>query len=93
MTRVVLHINRLVLRGVERGDAEAVSTALQAQLQAQLSADAGAAWRGLAGTHRLRAAQVTLPPDADAAALGSAVAVSIAGITTPTPAATQGGGQ
>lgn len=33
MKRVVLHIDRLVLNGVDRADAQAVSAGLQAELQ------------------------------------------------------------
>ena len=37
MSRIVLHIDRLVLRGIEPGDAKALSAALQAELQRQLA--------------------------------------------------------
>lgn len=91
MTRVVLHIDRLVLRGVERGDAEAVSAALQAELHTLLSVDGGAALREQAGVHRVRAGQVALHAGADAAALGSAVAGRIAGVVTPAQGAAHRG--
>ena len=81
MTRVVLHIDRLVLRGVDLGDAQAVSAALQAELHALLSADGGAALREQAGTHRLKAAPVSA--GTGAAALGHAVADRIAGASAP----------
>jgi hypothetical protein len=38
MTRVELHIERLLLEGVEPQDAQATGAALQAELQQQLSA-------------------------------------------------------
>lgn len=83
MTRVVLHIDRLVLRGIDRGDASAVSAALQDRLHALLAADGGAALREQGGTHRLRAASAPVPADAGAAAIGHAVAERIAGVPAP----------
>ena len=43
MTRIVLHIDRLVLRGVDPADARAVAAAMQAELGRLLGSDAGAA--------------------------------------------------
>lgn len=37
MSRIVLQIDRLVLRGIESGDAESFATALQAELQRQFA--------------------------------------------------------
>jgi len=76
---IVLHIDRLVLRGVDRADAPAVRAALQAELRTLLGAGGGIpplAAHGAAAV--LRAAPVRLPPGADAAALGRAVAGGIA---------------
>lgn len=91
MTRVVLHIDRLVLRGVARGDAAAVSAALEARLHALVVADRGAALlerSGPRGTHRM---PTTVPAGTGAAALGHAVADRIAGGSAPAPSPTEGG--
>ncbi|MBS0291452.1 MAG: hypothetical protein JSS01_02870 [Proteobacteria bacterium] len=79
MTRVVLHIGRLVLRGVDAADAHQVAGALQAELGRQLGVDAGAAL--VAGGNRalLRAGRVTLAPGDGGQSLGRAVAERIAG--------------
>lgn len=74
MTRVVLHINRLVLRGVDPADAGAVATALRTELAQLLRADAGAT---LADRAVLRAGRVHLAPDNPGAALGRSVAARI----------------
>lgn len=90
MRRIVLHIDRLVLRGVDRGDAAAVSAALQAELQSLL----GPGGAGTLATQRsmdaLQAGRVHLPQGADAPALGRAVAARVAGV--PGPAKPPGGG-
>lgn len=80
MTRLVLHIDRLVLRGVERADAAAVSAALQARLQTLLAADGGEALRQRAGTPMVRLGRVPLGAGRDAPALGEAVAERIANV-------------
>ena len=77
MTRIVLHIDRLLLRGVERADAAAVAEALQAELHTLLAAG-GSPLATQGNTHALQAAQVRLAEGADAAALGRAVAARIA---------------
>jgi hypothetical protein len=77
MPRIVLHIDRLVLRGVERADAAAVSEALQAELRTQLAGGRSPlATQG--STHALQAGKVRVPQDGGAAALGHAVATRIA---------------
>jgi hypothetical protein len=91
MTRVVLHIDRLVLRGIDRGDAGAVSAALQERLHALLAADGGAALREQGATHRLRTTAAPVPADAGAAAIGHAVAERIAGAPAPFGPSTRGG--
>ena len=78
MPRIVLAIDRLVLRGVERADAAAVAQALQAQLQTLLAAG-GSPLAAQGSSHMLQAGKVRLPHGADAAALGRAVAARIAG--------------
>ncbi|RST50126.1 hypothetical protein [Variovorax sp. MHTC-1] len=89
MPRIVLSIDRLVLRGVERVDAAAVAAALQSELHALLASGSSTlATQGSA--HALQAGQVRLPHGADAAALGRAVAVRIAG-DPPAPAGNEAG--
>lgn len=87
MKRIVLHVGRLVLRGVDRSDAEAVSDALQAELQ-RLLGPGGAGILAVQGSsHALQAGPVRLAPGAGAAGLGRAAAASIAGAGArePTP--------
>lgn len=86
MTRLVLHIDRLVLRGLGRVDAAAAAGALQAELQRLLAADAGAALRAQAGAPVLRAGLVRLPAGTDAGALGQALAARIAAPTASSAA-------
>lgn len=78
MPRIVLHIDRLVLRGVDRGDAVAVSDALQAQLRVQLAAHGIAALAAFAAAPRLQAGQVRVPHGGGGSALGQAVGECIA---------------
>lgn len=79
MTRVVLHIDRLVLRGVDRGDAPALAAALQGRLEQLIRSDPRlAAQLGRAGDRgRLRPARVSLAPESGAAALGRQVAATV----------------
>lgn len=80
MTRLVLHIDRLVLRGVARADAPAVAAALQGRLAELMRADPQlAAQLAAAGDRsRLRPARVSLVPGSGAAALGRRVAATVA---------------
>ena len=82
MTRIVLHIDRLVLRGVDPADAQAVRSALQAELGTLLAA-AGPHTPWHTGAVRLRPPAVPLPAGADARALGRAVAGAVAGTAGP----------
>ncbi|AGA89624.1 hypothetical protein Thimo_0785 [Thioflavicoccus mobilis 8321] len=78
MTRLVLHIDRLVLRGVDPGDAEALAAGLRAGLARQL-AEPGAA-QALGGTASrpvVRADQVRLAPGDAAPAQGEAIAAHL----------------
>lgn len=52
-TRLILHIDRLVLHGIDRAAAPAIAEQLQAELQRRL-AEPGAAERLAAGGHRAR---------------------------------------
>lgn len=79
MKRIVLHIDRLVLRGVDRHDADAVARALHAALQAWLvKPGGGAALAGHDGQAVLRVRSPQLPAGADATSLAKAVVVGIA---------------
>jgi hypothetical protein len=76
--RIVLHAERLVLRGIERADASAVSAGLQAELRARLAGEGGAA--GLTaqdGVPAVRAGTARVALGGDAGAIGRAVAASI----------------
>lgn len=85
MKTIVLHIDRLVLRGVDRHDAAAVSGALQAELQRLLGADGTGTLATQASVHALQAGRVQLPQGADAPTLGHAVAARIAGAPGAAP--------
>ena len=80
MTRIVLHIDKLVLRGIDRADAKAVSVALKAELRARLGGELGMV--GLAASNGLaivQAGSARVPHGANAALLGRAVGARIAG--------------
>lgn len=84
MRRIVMHIDRLALRGLGRGDAPAVVAGLRSELQRLLAQPgAEAALVAQAGRATLRAGNAALPDGADAATLGRAVAGRIAGGGTP----------
>jgi hypothetical protein len=78
MTRVVLHIGRLVLRGIDRSDVAVVAAGVRAELRALL-AEPGAA--GALTAHSGRAAvhagTARVPHGAGPAAVGRAVAGQI----------------
>ena len=74
MSRIVLHIDRLVLRGIEPGDAEAFSAALQAELQRQLSAGGTPALQRHDRLARYRPAPIHLAPHSSSEQFGQAVA-------------------
>jgi hypothetical protein len=76
--RVLVHIDRLVLRGISRADAAAVSAGLQVQLQHLLAApDAAGPLAAGGNRHRVRAGQVRISQRRGATAMGRAVAGSI----------------
>jgi len=78
MTRVVLHIDRLVLRGVDRADAAAVSAGLKGQLQHLLvGPDAARALAAAGNAYRVKAGEVRIARHRGATAMGRAVASSI----------------
>ncbi|MFT3815299.1 MAG: hypothetical protein QM740_18305 [Acidovorax sp.] len=74
MTRIVLHIDRLVLRGVAPRDAAGIVQALRAELGHLLAADTGAAFAAQGNAAVRRVPPLTLAPGTDATALGRAVA-------------------
>lgn len=89
MTALVLHIDRLVLRGIDRADAqvvgEALRTALAAQLQGRLpaAADVAAMADALAQGRPAAPVRLQLPTGTGAAAQGRALGTAVAGHLAP----------
>ena len=77
MSRIVLHIDRLVLRGIDPDDATTVSEALRAELQRQLTAHGSQALQRQDGQARYRPAPVRLAPHSSSEQLGQAVATHV----------------
>lgn len=78
MTRLVLHVDRLVLRGIDGADPRALAAGLQAELQQLLSAPGAVQALVATGDQaRVRGAPVPVPRDAGRQA-GQAIATSIA---------------
>jgi len=76
--RVLVHIDRLVLRGISRADAAAVSAGLRSQLQHLLAAPDAARALAAGGNHRrVRAGPVRISQRRGATTMGHAVAGSI----------------
>ncbi|PMR66878.1 hypothetical protein [Halomonas heilongjiangensis] len=82
MTRLVIHIDKLVLRGIDRSDAAAVAAGVQAELQ-RLLAEPGAASALIEGgdRSRLKAGAIQQAPATGGRALGRAIAGGIVGGT------------
>jgi hypothetical protein len=79
MRRVVLHVDRLVLRGFPRRDAVAVAEGLRTELQSLLAGDAAVAALSEHKTSDVvRAGTVRVPHGAGGGGVGRAVAVRIA---------------
>jgi hypothetical protein len=74
MSRIVLHIDRLVLRGIEPNDAESFSAALQAELQRQLATEGSQALLQHDRQARYRPPPVRLAPQSSSEQFGGAVA-------------------
>lgn len=74
MSRIVLHIDRLVLRGIAPEDASTFAEALQAELQQRLAADGGQALQGNDRQARYRPAPIRLAPHTSSEQFGQAVA-------------------
>lgn len=74
MSRIVLHIERLVLRGIDPADADAVAQALREGLRQQLGLSGV---RAQGNRYRFNAGSVGIAHADDAAALGRAIAERI----------------
>lgn len=79
MTRLVLHIDRLVLTGIDRHDADAVAAGVQTELQ-RLLAQPGALGALTVGGDRprIRAGAVPVAHGGNGHAMGQAIAGGIA---------------
>jgi hypothetical protein len=73
---IELHIDTLVLRGIGRGQEQAIRAAMERELTVLLASDATAALRP-ANLHQLVVGSVQVNPRADAAAIGAQLAGSI----------------
>ena len=78
MTRIVVYIDKLVLRDVDRNDAAAVSAGVQTELQ-RLLAEPGAtaALTGARNRHRIKASTVQITHATSSHAMGQSIAGSI----------------
>lgn len=80
MKRVIVHIGRLVLRGIERGNADRIVDGLRAELRSKLAADAVVA---ALASHRsspvVRGGRARVPHSSGAVSIGRAVATRIVG--------------
>ncbi|WP_289535819.1 hypothetical protein [Pseudomonas sp. SO81] len=75
MSRIVLHIDRLVLRGVSAADAAVFSESLRSELASRLADPAArAALLACGGNHKLNVGSVQVPHGQPASATGQAVA-------------------
>jgi hypothetical protein len=82
MRRIVLHIDRLVLRGIGRADAAAFTAALEAELQRRVAESATPERLTRAPAARIDAGSIRLAAGAKPASLGRASGRMIArGIT------------
>jgi hypothetical protein len=84
MTRVVLHIDRLVLRGFDPGQRHAVAQGLQVELARQLG-EPGAAqqWVSRGDVAQVAAGVVRVPPGTQPAGVGAQAARGMAGERRP----------
>ena len=84
MNRVVLHIDRLVLRGIDPADASTLAAALHDALAQQLAMPGAAAvLPSLPAAARLRAGRVALAADGGASTHGQALGQAVARLLTP----------
>jgi hypothetical protein len=78
MKRIVMHVDRLLLRGFTRSDAARLATGLRVELQSLLRGDAAvAALSGHENAHVVRAGTVRVAQGSSAAAVGRAAATRI----------------
>ena len=79
MSRIMLHIERLVLRGIDPRDTEALSRAVQSELRRLLAEPGSAAALSASGNRaRLTSASLLLPVSGNDRALGRAIATGVA---------------
>ena len=83
MTRVIVHIDRLVLRGVARGAERAVAEALRSALARQLAHATAQALSGWHATPRIDAGTVRVGATTTPERVGAAAGRAIAGRLVP----------
>ncbi|HRO80446.1 MAG TPA: hypothetical protein PLR92_03405 [Alicycliphilus denitrificans] len=86
MTRVVLHIDRLVLRGVDPADAASFTAMLHAGLREHLATVTPEALAAAGNRLRLSSAPLPVAADADAGVLAGGAAAQIAAHIAGRPA-------
>lgn len=80
MARIVLHIDRLVLKGLQATDAAAISTGLQQGLQARLAdPEARATLAAQSPSGVLKVGNVQIEQGKDSSGIGTALAKRITG--------------
>jgi hypothetical protein len=80
MSRVIVHIDKLVLRGVDRADAGALSADIGTQLQQSLAqGDVAGAVKSTGDRQRIKIHQSQPVSVRDGAAIGGAIARGITG--------------
>lgn len=84
MSRIVVHIDRLVLRGYRHDERHAIAAGLQEELRRLLAEPGSAARLGRAGSvPRVRLGRVPIAPAGSGPAVGEAVARSIGQAAAP----------
>ncbi len=82
MQRVKIHIDRLVLRGFERSDSEAIAEGLRSQLTRLLANESSGYVEGLTSSRHvgcMRVKDVRLGADSEAGDIGAGLATGVAG--------------
>ena len=77
MSRIVLHIDRLVLRGIGDGDARAFAAGLERELRRQLASQGGTSLAAGGDRDRVRVPRLTVPSRQPPASMGRAVAGAV----------------
>lgn len=75
--RVILHIDRLVLRGIDRADAAAVAAALEVELRERLEAGGAEALSRWNGLESVRTGVAPLAAGSSPAAVGHAIGAKL----------------